>query len=365
MESEQPGHSEPEARATGRAARRKALVNMRDVRAAWELPAWARGAITTAFPSDWEVVFVESQVDGRGDGSGVSAEAIEAMPGTEVYLGMGVPREIFMAAAAADPPTLRWIHTGTAGVASLLYAELVESDVILTNSAGIHAPAIAETVIGMMLHFARGFDHAAHARAEHRWDTSPFADRTDTVAEIGGSTVGILGLGGIGREVARRALALDMRVHATRRSGRPAPADIELFIGPDATHRLLEGADFVVVALPSTPATRDLLDATAISRMKKNAVLINVARGDIVDENALVDALRAGHLRGAGLDVFRTEPLPPASPLWDLPNVLITPHVSATTPRFWIREVELIRENVARYLAGRGLRNVVDRKFGY
>jgi phosphoglycerate dehydrogenase-like enzyme len=156
-----------------------------------------------------------------------------------------------------------------------------------------------------------------------------------------------------------------MRVHATRRSGRPAPADIEMFIGPDATQHLLEISDFVVVSLPSTPATRGLLDASMIAHMKPSAVLINVARGDIVDENALTFALRAGALRGAGLDVFATEPLPPASPLWDLPNVLITPHVSATTPQFWLREVELIRENVARYLAGRVLRNVVDRKLGY
>jgi phosphoglycerate dehydrogenase-like enzyme len=338
---------------------------MRDVRAAWELPAWARAAITTAFPSDWEIVFVESAVDGRGDGSGVSDEAVRVAPGAEVWLGMGVPREIFLAATGGERPALRWIHTGTAGVASLLYPELVESDVTLTNSAGIHAPAMAETVIGMMLHFARGFDHACRAQREHRWDTAPFADRTDRVTEMAGSTVGILGYGGIGREVAKRALALGMRVHATRRSGRPAPADIDMFIGPDATQHLLAVSDFVVVCLPSTPATRGLFDASMIAHMKPNAVLINVARGDIVDESALTDALRAGALRGAGLDVFATEPLPAASPLWDLPNVLITPHVSATTPQFWLREVELIRENVARYLAGRVLRNVVDRKLGY
>jgi len=338
---------------------------MRDLRNAWELPAWARGAITTAFPSDWDVVFVESAVDGRGDGSGLSEEALTAAPGTEVYFGMGMPRELFTAATAGPESALRWIHTGTAGIASLLYPELVESDVILTNSAGVHAPAIAETAIAMMLHFARGFDCAVRSQAARRWDTSPFADRPETVTELAGSTVGILGLGGIGREVAKRALALGMRVHATRRSGRPAPGDIELFNGPNATSRVIEHADFIIVCLPSTPATRNLLDADAIGRMKPNAVLINVARGEVVDEHALADALRENRLRGAGLDVFRTEPLPSNSPLWDLSNVLITPHVSATTPQFWVRETELIRENVARYLAGRGLRNVVDRSLGY
>jgi phosphoglycerate dehydrogenase-like enzyme len=348
-----------------RRRRRKALVNMRDVRPAWELPAWARSAIASAFPSDWEVHFVESAVDGRGDGSGASAEAIEAAPGTEVYLGLGAPREIFMAATAGPAASLRWIHTGTAGVASLLYPELVESDVILTNSAGVHAPAIAETVTAMMLHFARGLDSAIRSQAARRWDTAVFAERTDMVTELQGSTVGILGLGGIGREVARRALALGMRVLATRRSGRPAAADIDLFTGPHATQQVLELADFVVVALPSTASTRGLLDRETIDRIKHNAVLINVARGDIIDESALIDALRDGRLRGAALDAFQVEPLPADSGLWDLPNVLITPHVSATTPRFWLREVELIRENVARYLAGRGLLNVVDRKLGY
>lgn len=338
---------------------------MRDIRPAWELPAWARSAITTAFPSDWDVHFVESPVDGRGDGNGASAEALEAAPGTEVYFGLGVPREIFLAATTGPRAALRWIHTGTAGVSSLLYPELIESDVVLTNSAGVHAPAIAETVLGMMLHFARGFDSAVRSQAAGRWDTAAFADRIDKITELQGSTVGILGLGGIGLEVARRANALGMRVVATRRSGRPSPADIDLFTGAEATLRMLEQADFVVVALPSTPATRQLLGAEAIRRMKRNAVLINIARGDIIDEAALIDALREGRLRGAALDAFQVEPLPADSPFWKLPNVLITPHVSATTPRFWLREVELVRENVARYLAGRGLRNVVDKKLGY
>jgi len=220
-------------------------------------------------------------------------------------------------------------------------------------------------VLGMMLHFARGFDSAVRSQAAGRWDTAAFAERIDMITELQGSTVGILGLGGIGLEVARRANALGMRVVATRRSGRPAPADIDLFTGAEATLRMLEQADFVVVALPSTSATHQLLGAEAIRRMKRNAVLINVARGDIIDEPALIAALREGRLRGAALDAFQVEPLPADSPFWKLPNVLITPHVSATTPRFWLREVELIRENVARYLAGRGLRNVVDKNLGY
>jgi phosphoglycerate dehydrogenase-like enzyme len=356
---------EPGAGSAPRRARRKALVNMNDVRPAWALPGWARTAIASAFPTDWEVIFTDGAIDGRGDGSGASAEAIAAASGIEAYFGLGAPREILLAATSPPEPTLRWMHTGTAGVASLLYPELVESDVVLTNSAGVHAPAIAETVLAMMLHFARGLDFAAHAQARREWDTRPFAERADVIGELDGGTVGILGFGGIGREVARRAQALGMNVVATRRSGRPAPEGVDVLIGPDAIARVLAVADYVVISLPSTPTTRGLLGPDQIKGMKRGAVLTNVARGDIVDEDALATALRAGVLRGAGLDVFREEPLPSASPLWDLPNVLITPHVSATTPRFWVREVELIRDNIARYAAGRALRNVVDKERGY
>jgi len=345
--------------------RRRAVVNLRDNRAAWEFPRSARDAITSAFPPDWEVVFVEAPVDGRGDGSGVSAEAIAAVAGAEIYFGLGAPREIFLAATSTEPRALRWMHTGTAGVASLLYPELVESDVILTNSAAVHAPAIAETVLAMILHFARGLDFAVRAQHEHRWDSSPFAERPGLVGEIGGSTIGIVGLGGIGLEVARRAAALGMNVLATRRSGRPAPAGIDLLTGPNATDRLFATSDYVILAVPSTPMTRGSIGAARLAAMPAHAVLVNVSRGDIIDEEALVAALRNGTIRGAALDVFAVEPLPANSPLWGLPNVLVTPHVSATTPRFWTREMELIRDNIARYLAGRGLRNVVDRKRGY
>jgi phosphoglycerate dehydrogenase-like enzyme len=156
-----------------------------------------------------------------------------------------------------------------------------------------------------------------------------------------------------------------MNVIATRRSGRPAPEGIDLLTGEDTLGRLLRAADYIVLAVPSTDGTRGLLDAARIASIKPKAVLVNVSRGDVIDENALAAALQAGRLRGAALDVFRNEPLAASSPLWRLPNVLITPHVSATTPRFWLREVELIRDNIARYLAGRALRNVVDRKRGY
>lgn len=344
--------------------RRKAVINLRDRRPIWEIPEWAENAIASSFPAAFEVVFVDTASDGRGDGGGVTEEALGAVRGAEIYIGFGAPRELFEAATATTP-ALRWIHSGTAGVGALLYPELVNSEVILTNSAGIHSPAMAETVIAMMLHFARGLDYAVRSQAAGEWDSSPFENRIGAVTELADTTLGIIGLGGIGVEVARRARALDMKVLAVRRSNMPGPTGVEMCTGPGAIALLLRRSDYVLVAVPETPRTKGLIDRNDIAAMKPGAVLINVARGEIVDEDDLLDALEGGRLRGAALDVFRKEPLSPDSAFWRLPNVLITPHVSATTTRFWEREVELIRDNVARYLAGRALRNVVDKRLGY
>jgi phosphoglycerate dehydrogenase-like enzyme len=235
---------------------------------------------------------------------------------------------------------------------------------VLTNSAGIHGPAMAESVLGMMLFFARGFDHAVRAQQRRTWDTAPFEAADSGIGELAGATLGIIGYGGVGRELARRAGALGMHVLATRRRPEPDPL-ANVLDGEDSLHRLLAASDVVVVTTPSTPETRGLIGAPEFATMRTGAVLINVARGDIVDEDALIATLRAGHLRGAALDVFATEPLPADSALWGLDNVLVLPHVSATTPRFWEREIELILDNLERYLAGRTLRNVVDPDAGY
>jgi phosphoglycerate dehydrogenase-like enzyme len=342
---------------------RRAVFNMRDERPVWAPPAEFVRRLRRAFPSDWEVLDIEEPVSGRGDGSGTSAAARNAIRGAEVYLGLGLPRDLLLA-GLETPTRLRWIHTGAAGVASLLHAELVESDVVLTNSAGVHAPPIAETVIGMMLHFARGLDRAVRAQQEAEWCPGAWESSENGIRELGGATLGLVGYGGIGREIARRARALDMRVVALRRS--TAPDELaEVLTGADALGLLLERSDFVVLCLPATAQTRGMIGRRELERMRPGAVLINVARGSIIDEAALVDVLSAGRLRGAGLDVFAAEPLPPDSPLWRLPHVLITPHVSATSPRYWEREGELILTNVRRYLAGEDLLNVVDTAAGY
>jgi phosphoglycerate dehydrogenase-like enzyme len=340
---------------------RRAVLNLRDARAAWHIPPSTLQAIATAFPVDWEVAVVRETVDGRGDGSGVSAEALALAPRTEVWIGMGLPVEILRTAS----PYLRWAHTGTAGVRSLLYPELRDSTVILTNSAGVHAPPMAETAIAMALHFARGIDIAAHAQSAAYWAAPEFENRVGAVFELQNRRCGIIGMGGIGREVAQRALALGMSVQAVRRTDRPAPPGVQLLRGPAALPQLLETSDVVVVAIPSTSITAHLLDANALAHLQPHAILINISRGDVIDENALLELLRQGRIRGAALDVFRTEPLPHDSPFWTLPNALILPHVSAVTTRYWEREAELIIDNIHRYITGRPLRNVVDKPAGY
>jgi len=344
---------------------RKAVINMADKRPIWAMPPWAESRIRQALPAEWRLDVLRAPVSGEGDGGGVTAEALEAVRGAEIYLGMGVPREIFLAATAGREASLRWAHTGSAGVGGALFPEMLSSEVILTNSAGVMGPPMAETVIAMALYFARGFDLALESAHHKAWGKDAIYEPTSPVRELGDATMGIVGFGGVGREVAARARALGMRVLASKRSPAPAPEGVELLCGDEGLTRLLAECDVVAITAPSTSETRGLIGAAQLALMKPGAVLINVARGSIVDEAALVEALRAGRLRGAGLDVFSREPLSPDSPLWDMPNVLVTPHVSAVSPRYWERETGLIVENLRRYLEGRPLLNVVDKERGY
>lgn len=343
------------------AAPRRAVVDLRDRRPLWTVPEWATAEIRAAFPAEWDVAVVDADSDGRGDGGGPSPQALAAVRGAEVYLGYGIPRELFLASGGV----LRWAHSGAAGVGGALYPEMRDSPVVLTNSAGIHAEPIADTVLAMALHFARGLDFAVRAQAERRWDRGPFDAADAPLRETEELAVGILGLGGIGRAVARRFAALGARVLAVRRGGADAPDGVELLRGGGALDRLLEASGVLVVCVPETPGTRGMIGRAELERLPRGAVLVNVARGRVVDEDALAEALRGGRLRGAALDVFAREPLPPESPLWDLPNVLVTPHVSGTSHRFWRRETDLVVENVRRYLAGKPLLNTVDKHAGY
>lgn len=322
------------------------VINFNDERPRWAVTDEAVARIEAALPSDWRLLRLESPVSSRGDGGTmVSQEALDAARHAEVYISTGFARELFLVTR-----NLKWVHTGSAGVGSVLYPEMKASAVILTNSAGIHAAPVAESVIGMVLHFARGFDFAVRSQARGEWDQHAFATFDSPVTEVCGSTLGLIGYGGIGREIARLARALGMNVLATRAT---------------PVEQILREADYVVLTVPSTRETRGMIGARQLSLMKRNAVLINIARGNILDQNALIEALRKKSIRGAALDVFEPEPLPASSELWQLPNVLILPHVSATTPRFWEREADLIVDNFGRYIRGEPMRNVVDKEKGY
>ncbi len=341
---------------------RRLVLDLKDRRPVWAMPQWVPDEVRRALDDDWSLQVIDAVSDGSGDGSGqVHPEVSAAVGDAEVYMGYGIPSELLRAG-----PSLRWVHSGAAGVFGSLTAEMRARDVLFTNSAGIHAEPIADTVLGMLLYFARGFDHAVRAQSRGAWDKAPFYDGDQTPRELAGAVVGIVGFGGIGRAVHRRVAALGCRTLALRRRPVAEPIEAgELLWGPGGFDRLLSESDYLVLAAPGTAATDELLGADELARMKPSAVVVNVARGHLIDEAALATALRTGRLRGAALDVFRKEPLAPDSPLWRLTGVLITPHVSAVTDRFWRRETDLIVENIRRYRVGEPLLNLVDKDAGY
>lgn len=338
---------------------RRLVVDLAAVRAVWRIPPKAVDMIRGALPG-WDVIPVNAPASSDGDGGGGSPAAIAAARGAEVYLGFGLPGGV----VDASRDTLKWAHTATAGVSPAL-ATLKGSGITVTNSRGIHAEPMADWVLAAIAHFARGFDYAVRAQAEAQWTKDAFTGGANSFPELSALRLGILGLGGIGNAVAKRGLALGMTVAGVRR--RPeqgAPEGVRLVGGLGALGELARTSDVLAITVPLTAETRNSVGKGVLSKLPRGATVVNVSRGGILDEDALLRALD-GHLRGAALDVFATEPLPPEHPLWRHPRVLITPHVSAVTARFWDREMALILENVRRYLGGQPLANVVDLEAGY
>ena len=253
---------------------------------------------------------------------------------------------------------LRWVHYNSTGVEHMRLNEFREQAVILTNGAGLYAHPIAEHVVMCMLAARLNLLGLVRAQAAVTWDPEAESDQ-----ELQGSVALILGYGALGRAVGDRARALGVTVLGARRRG---DVPVEHGVGSGDTWRAqLPEADFVVLTLPATLETRGILGAPELAAMKAGAWLINVARGSLVDEEALVDALSSGHLGGAALDAFQNEPLPPAHPFWKLPNVLLSPHTSWRSSRLDEREVALFSDNLKRFIDGDMLRNVVDLEAGY
>ena len=317
-------------------------------------------AIRAALGNGWEVVEVQAPAASDGDGGSGSAESIAATRGAEIYLGYGVPSGV----VDAGRPTLRWAHTGTAGVGSSL-PNLRGTEIVLTNSAGIHAEPIADWVIAAIAYFARGLDRMVEAQALGRWAKDEFTDLTLPIKELPDVRVGVFGLGGIGSAVARRAIALGMSVAGVRRRPERGTGGLRWVSGLDELSRLAAESDCLVIAAPHTAATAGAVSRRVLERLPRHAIVVNASRGSLLDEAALLELIDAGKLRGAALDVFGMEPLPADHPFWGHPRVLVSPHVSGVTTRFWERETALIVENIKRYLAGARLVNVVDLEAGY
>ena len=285
----------------------------------------------------------------------------QELPDTDIFVGYSLrPQQLKIALK------LKWIHSTASGVAQLMYRELRESGIAVTNPRGIFATPMAEHAMGLLLALARNFPDSVRHQDRAHWGQQDIWDQPQRLTELNGKVLLIIGFGTIGQELARRAKAFDMSVWAVNRSGNSDSRGLADKIVPvSQLPEVLPQADFVVIAAPETPDTRHLIDAAEFSRMKPGARIINLARGALLDEAALVNALRQNHLGGAALDVTAVEPLPLDSPLWKAPRLFITPHTSAVSDRLWPRQTELLLQLLEKWFAGQELFNRVDFTKGY
>jgi len=329
---------------------------------AWRIPDEVVEHLRADGADTWDVRAIRIAADATGDGpASAPTEVLEAIAEADVYFGYGITSELLEAA-----PRLQWFHSGAAGIGGSLRAGVRGRDIAVTNSAGIYAEPLAEWTIGAMLYFARGFDIAVRGMRDGGWPYQSMAGAENPLRELAGSTVAIVGYGGIGRAVGMRAKALGMTVLAVRANpGRTLLPEVDRVLAPDELGTALAAAHYVVLSVPETATTTGMIGSTELTTMRPDAVLLNLSRGGIVDEAALSETLSTGALRGAALDVFRTEPLAPDSPLRAHGNVLITPHAGSISPRFWDRQGALMRRNFGNWRAGLPLENQVDKERGY
>lgn len=287
-----------------------------------------------------------------------------------IYAIGGVPRP-------EQAANLRWLQAHWAGVNHLVDEPLWNTDIKITTASGIHAPNLAQYVLAQMLAWANHIPRWLMFQRKSEWPTERW--KKFLPDELRGRTLGILGYGSVGRAVARLAKAFGMVVLATKNNvrsindegftipgtGDPTATMVDRIYPGEATRSMIAECDYIVISLPLTPKTKHLINEEMLREMKPNCFLVNVGRGEIIAESDLVRALRKGWIAGAGLDVFETEPLPSASPLWGMENVIISPHVSGFTAHYDERATELFAENLRRYLASEPLLNLVDREAGY
>ena len=316
--------------------------------AAWNVPDGHVARLEQAFPQHR---FLRARTE---------AEVLPLIPDADVAFASELRAPHFAAA-----PRLRWVHSPAAGVGGMLLPQVLSSPLVITNSRAMSSDTIAEHVVALALALFRRFPFLWTSQAERRWV------QNETMAPpplrlIRDAHALIIGMGGIGTTTARLLAKLGASVTGVRRSSdRPMPKGVVAMEPPERLHAVLPSADIVVIAAPQTRATWGLIGRRELELMRPDSILINVSRGKLVDEKALADALASGTIGGAGLDVFEHEPLDPASPLWTLPNVIITPHVAGWRPDHWNAATTLFANNLRRYDAGLPLVNVVDKETGY
>ena len=314
----------------------------------WNAPAWFAERLRADFP--------QLSVVQLSDYKRLDAEILDA----EILVAWSIRPEQVKAAK-----NLRWIHSPAAAVHQLMFPELVASDIVLTNAREVHGPVVAEHVIALIFALAKKIPGSVELQQKHIWGQQILWDQVPRVREVAGATLGLVGVGAIGRHVVRTAKALGMRVIAVREHPEKGTDGADAIFGPAQIDELFRQSDYVVLAAAVTESTRAIANAERLALMKPTACLINVGRGPLVDEAALAAALRKKKIGGAALDVFPKEPLAADSPLWDLPNLLITPHTAALTDKLWGRHYALVSENLRRYLDGQPLLAVVDKRKGY
>jgi D-2-hydroxyacid dehydrogenase (NADP+) len=324
------------------------LVGVISYAAAWVLPR--------AFVDDLRRAFPQHTFIDTWDEDGIR----RLIPDADIACVPHVDR-----AMLASAPRLRWIQSPSVGVGGMLYPEMIASPVVITTARGIRAHAIAEHVLGVTIALARQLHVALRHQVAHEW-VQDRIEESGAVRTLLGRRMAILGLGSIGLEVARIASAFGLRVSAIRRRADVPRSDgVDEILSPERLGDLLGRSDIVVLSAPVTAATRGLIGRRELAQMKAGAFLVNIGRGQLVDDAALVDALTSKRLGGAALDVFTHEPLDPASPYWDLPNVIITPHISGAMEDYWTPLVALFADNLRRFERGAPLLNVVDKSAGY
>ena len=315
----------------------------------WIAPQWFAERLTRDFPELKTV-----QID--------NFESFESeLSDAEIAFTFALRPEHLLAARK-----LRWIHSPAAAVHQFLFPEFVKSDVILTNARGVHGPVVAEHVIALIFALAKKIPQAVRFQQQHVWGQEIAWRAGQRPREVAGATLGLVGLGSIGRSVAKHATALGMQVISAREHPEhQKPEFVHEVLPSSRLDELLARSDYVVLAAPVTSATQGMIGRPQLAKMKPDACLINVGRGALVDETALIEALRDRKIGGAALDVFEKEPLPSDSPLWDLEHLLITPHTAGMTEKLWERHYVLFSENLRRYLNGQPLLALVDKQSGY